>query len=440
MISGQMPAKTSKQARAPQQTSPTPAAQINWLRNAIGATVCLAAAGALTNSSTVLADVPAPIQKVARAIGIGWGDGYHACKDGGCRPGADLPPSSFSDRRSAKPVDTSCQQVYPAGTLAPIRRQTDCQSGACDQISLGQSVMRPSPPAQTLMPNAIPQTPVYQPVPAAQPSLAPQRAPENHGRQPAGEPAPQRYRSQRPAIPTPPSSTADESDDSQVPIHDDDADLLLPHKEQQAADSLKTETNRTETTPRQPIRMNRLEQEERESSSPSDLVLPPSERKSPNLQAPQNSATQNSATQNSATQNTVPPTAEQRVEELPKPDLREDAPEPDYLNDKRFEVIPAPPAEKGEDDSEDLLDSDDDDDDLLSLNSAHPPLGRYQTQMVPLAPPSNQPARIRSNPFVDGQPAGTRVNQPRINELVVPRIATRPGHRARNWVPVRQPE
>ena len=41
-----------------------------------------------------------PIQRLGRNCGFGWGDGYHACKSSGCRPGADLPPRSYSKQFS----------------------------------------------------------------------------------------------------------------------------------------------------------------------------------------------------------------------------------------------------------------------------------------------------------------------------------------------------
>ncbi len=36
-----------------------------------------------------------PLQRLGRCLGVGWGDGYHACDSSGCRPGADLPPEGL---------------------------------------------------------------------------------------------------------------------------------------------------------------------------------------------------------------------------------------------------------------------------------------------------------------------------------------------------------
>ncbi|MGB7342647.1 MAG: hypothetical protein WBD20_00390 [Pirellulaceae bacterium] len=47
-------------------------------------------------ASTASAGGLEPLQRIGRTLGCGWGDGYHACQDSGFRPGADLPPRSYS--------------------------------------------------------------------------------------------------------------------------------------------------------------------------------------------------------------------------------------------------------------------------------------------------------------------------------------------------------
>lgn len=58
----------------------------------------LAACLAGFTSSAVAAGGIEPIQRLGRCLGVGWGDGYHACASSGCRPGADLPPRSYASQ------------------------------------------------------------------------------------------------------------------------------------------------------------------------------------------------------------------------------------------------------------------------------------------------------------------------------------------------------
>ncbi len=56
----------------------------------IAASYCL-----FSLSSIAHAEIPNKLQQLGRACGVGWGDGYHACRCSGFRPGADLPPEPY---------------------------------------------------------------------------------------------------------------------------------------------------------------------------------------------------------------------------------------------------------------------------------------------------------------------------------------------------------
>ncbi|MEM6471736.1 MAG: hypothetical protein AAF802_19405 [Planctomycetota bacterium] len=88
--------------------------------------------GFATAGSTAFADTTSIIDRAGRLLGFGWGDGYHACRDGGCRPGADLPPGSYVQQfGSAKRRDIGHGGIYPSQTALPKRLQhlrSDCDS------------------------------------------------------------------------------------------------------------------------------------------------------------------------------------------------------------------------------------------------------------------------------------------------------------------------
>ncbi|MCO8125452.1 hypothetical protein NHH03_27180 [Stieleria sp. TO1_6] len=75
-----------------------------------------------------------PLQRTGRIFGFGWGDGYHTCRDSGCRPGADLPPKSHPHRSCQLGCANGCGELYPASMGCGIGQcNHHCQSD-CDGL------------------------------------------------------------------------------------------------------------------------------------------------------------------------------------------------------------------------------------------------------------------------------------------------------------------
>lgn len=105
------------------------------------------------------------IERFCRLFGCGWGDGYHACRDGGCRPGADLPPQSYAARLARSCQGDGCGPIYPPGAGLPrpttaIRGvaacdQTGCDAAAPPYLAPAETPTvdsgRPAPPAETIL-------------------------------------------------------------------------------------------------------------------------------------------------------------------------------------------------------------------------------------------------------------------------------------------------
>lgn len=87
------------------------------LATLFGGSLCGAAA-------TVFAGNPVSVDRVGRIFGFGWGDGYHACRDSGCRPGADLPPQGYADQFNSRKACSGCGPVYPPHTALPTPRHS----------------------------------------------------------------------------------------------------------------------------------------------------------------------------------------------------------------------------------------------------------------------------------------------------------------------------
>ncbi|MEL6109504.1 MAG: hypothetical protein AAFU85_26135 [Planctomycetota bacterium] len=103
----------------------------------------LAIAIAIGSLGTADAGKPLSLQRLGRQFGVGWGDGYHACRDGGHRPGADLAPQSYYDQFVVqKSRWAACENVYPPSTAlcldgtcdSKVASLSDCDGG-CDDTS-----------------------------------------------------------------------------------------------------------------------------------------------------------------------------------------------------------------------------------------------------------------------------------------------------------------
>ncbi|WP_182865083.1 hypothetical protein [Stieleria mannarensis] len=115
-----MPGKSQHKQRKPRANSPV--RRTTPKRLATSAALALATwtlSAGIHSIPDARADHPATLQRVGRLLGVGWGDGYHVCRDGGCRPGADLPPHGFPDQFGHKKCADRCGQIYPAATALP---------------------------------------------------------------------------------------------------------------------------------------------------------------------------------------------------------------------------------------------------------------------------------------------------------------------------------
>ncbi|MCS7468341.1 hypothetical protein NZK35_16945 [Stieleria sp. ICT_E10.1] len=113
-----MPGKTNQQRPTPLDP-PRPRRATRRKRLATVAALTLAALS-VTAANHALpdahADHPATMQRLGRLLGVGWGDGYHVCRDSGFRPGADLPPHGYPDQFGPAICRDGCGQIYPPGT------------------------------------------------------------------------------------------------------------------------------------------------------------------------------------------------------------------------------------------------------------------------------------------------------------------------------------
>ncbi|MEO1528642.1 MAG: hypothetical protein AAFX06_24745 [Planctomycetota bacterium] len=128
----------------------------------------------LSGLSAANAGNPISIQRVARHLGVGWGDGYHACRYGGCRPGADLPPQSYYQQFGAKRGGCdACNNVYPPNTALCGKAscdQSNCDGAiTCDQPGCDGSMTVLSPMSMGhSMPEQVPSdSPMYELMPSA---------------------------------------------------------------------------------------------------------------------------------------------------------------------------------------------------------------------------------------------------------------------------------
>lgn len=177
--------------------------------------LCGAASGVLPlNATAQEASLPKalePLSRVGRALGLGWGDGYHAC-DRDCRlPTADLPPRSYAASHALHPhYGQSNRQHWQAAAAAntpptayhyPTRPQPQRPGGGGPQFAVPPSVMQEirsleNDPQQT--------TPAERAVAPPQPASESQRPesqrPEQQRPEQLAPPAP------TPSTPAPPTS------------------------------------------------------------------------------------------------------------------------------------------------------------------------------------------------------------------------------------------
>lgn len=68
--------------------------------------------GSVVLHQSVQAGYPETFERVERLLGVGWGDGYQACRSSGIRPLADCPPRTYASQNNS-----------------PLQRMRGCESG-----------------------------------------------------------------------------------------------------------------------------------------------------------------------------------------------------------------------------------------------------------------------------------------------------------------------
>lgn len=334
-------------------------------------------------SFPALAGPPALLEQAGRYLGAGWGDGYHACKDGGCRPGADLPPGSYTTQftKRTKPA-SDCGGIYPPQTGLP--RQLRHLAPGCDstQVFSGRSIIQDSPmslPLQAPGASAIPHPPM-QPIPIE--PLEREMRDDGSTLQPATPPAP--ATTPKP-IPTPAPLTPS-TEPSLLDENDPRLDLPPAWEEGQASDSLLPGSD--------------LQSPENSGVQPSEELSSPSDRSMDLLPDVEELPSPSLEDASLLDERLLNESEEQSIQEDP------DALLPQPSLDPLMEQLPAP---KG-----------------MKLDSASMPRG-YQ----PL---------VRSNPYVGSRTPGTSrpVSAPSVRRLPVNSYKVNLNAQ-RQWKPVRQP-
>lgn len=118
--------------------------------------LCGAASGVLPlNATAQEASLPKalePLSRVGRALGLGWGDGYHACDRERRLPTADLPPRSYAASHALHPhYGQSNRQHWQAAAAAntpptayhyPVPQQPQRPGGGGPQFAVPPSVLQ----------------------------------------------------------------------------------------------------------------------------------------------------------------------------------------------------------------------------------------------------------------------------------------------------------
>ncbi|MCA9138095.1 MAG: hypothetical protein KDB00_15085 [Planctomycetales bacterium] len=275
--------------------------------------VCSAVLGV---STTAVADHPASLQRLGRWLGVGWGDGYHVCRDGGIRPGADLPPQSFPDQFGPKKSHDTCGLIYPpgAGLVASSRGTVPCDQNTCDFSPQINGLFAPDSSGHTSYP--MPATQQSQPLflDTNSPSSA-----NVHTLPPSWVPATGSPNA------TPENPGTSDNGGRQIIRHDSVGSSDAAEGFTQGAASIPMPESDVREATNAPA-----ETESREIVSPSDLIPPGQQAPEEMLLGPPN--------QPHLKTNRLPPVPKKAGDE------------PDYLNDKAYEELPPPVGSRNDDD------------------------------------------------------------------------------------------
>lgn len=157
----------------------------------------------------VSAELPQPVERLGRLYGVGWGDGYQACKSSGCCVLRDLPPVSnrirlIPPRPPVAPAPRGVITYYDRFDAADsCAANVSCDAAEADApvVPQGGAVDATRPPEdEWLLGDPVIQPPVADPAVAAsnpEPDPLPQES------EPVAADRPQRLRPYRPAPPDP---------------------------------------------------------------------------------------------------------------------------------------------------------------------------------------------------------------------------------------------
>ncbi|QEG41616.1 hypothetical protein [Roseimaritima ulvae] len=118
--------------------------------------LCGAASGVLPSSATAqdtsLSKALEPLNRFGRAIGVGWGDGYHACDREHRLPTADLPPRSYAAQHALHPrygqshrqhwQAAAAANTPPAAYAYPTQQRLQQPAGSVPQFPVPPSVLQ----------------------------------------------------------------------------------------------------------------------------------------------------------------------------------------------------------------------------------------------------------------------------------------------------------
>ncbi|WP_146520649.1 hypothetical protein [Stieleria varia] len=227
------------------------------------------AAGSLTAAEP--GPMGAMMDRVGRFWGFGWGDGYNACRDGGCQPGADLPPTSYTDMRARQSRQYIGGPVVLAAHANQPHSHAPCASGTCYPTSQqtfathSQSVQVPRQYAPTQ----------FVPTPAPQPQFSsPAIAPTQQELMPQYKPAEPVPTYPPATVPTDSSRRESEQNESLLPESPGEREPEIIRPGQPQPDPLDALAPPRGNQP--PMQDPLMETEDSSTESPSDSLLEPS--------------------------------------------------------------------------------------------------------------------------------------------------------------------